>query len=116
MKISGAFPSKYLKAADLDDKELNVIMQRVEMEDVGGEDKKPVLYFKDQQKGVVLNKTNSRIIAKTFGDDTDDWGGKTITLYPAMVEFKGDMVEAIRVRVPKSKAKSESIMDDEIPF
>ena len=38
MKISNAFPSKYLRAADLQDRPVQLIMSRVELEDVGGED------------------------------------------------------------------------------
>ena len=101
MKIMGAFPSKYLSAADLQDKPHTLVMSRVEMETIGGDDKKPVLYFSKSQKGLVLNKTNSKQIAAQYGDDTDDWEGKSIVLFPAMVDFKGDTVEAIRVRAPK---------------
>jgi hypothetical protein len=102
MKIMGAFPSKYLSAADLQDKPHTLIMQRVEMETIGGDDKKPVLYFSKSQKGLVLNKTNSKQIAAQYGDDTDEWEGKPIVLFPAMVDYKGDTVEAIRVRAPKA--------------
>ena len=101
MKIMGAFPSKYLSAADLQDKPHTLVMSRVEMETIGGDDKKPVLYFSKSQKGLVLNKTNSKQIAAQYGDDTDEWEGKPIVLFPAMVDFKGDTVEAIRVRAPK---------------
>lgn len=103
MKISNAFPSKYMKAGDLNDRPALFVMNRVEIEDVGGEDKKPVLYFSKQQKGLVLNRTNSKVISLAYGDDTDDWEGKEIVLFPAMVEFKGDTVEAIRVRKPKNR-------------
>ena len=106
MKISSAFPSKYLKAADLMDQNVNVIMSHVDMEDVGDTDKKPVLYFKGKDKGVVLNKTNSRVITNAYGDDTEGWKDKPIILYPAMVDFRGDMVEAIRVRIPKMPVPS----------
>ena len=106
MKISKAFPSDYLKAADLDDKPRTLKMQRVEMGKIG-DDTKPVLYFSGEEKGLVVNKTNANIITKIYGDDTDDWIGQDIILYPAMVEFKGDMVEAIRVRAPKTGPRKE---------
>ena len=106
MKISSAFPSKFLKAADLQDQNVNVIISHVDMDDVGDTDKKPVVFFQGKAKGVVLNKTNSKVIAMAYGDDTDAWRGKPLILFPAMVEFKGDMVEAIRCRVPKTPAPS----------
>ena len=131
MKFSSAHPSKYLKAADLNDQNVNVTMSHVDMEDVGDAEKKPVLYFNGKQKGVVLNKTNGRVISHAYGDETEDWRGKTLILYPAMVDFRGDMVEAIRVRIPKMPtpsglAKSAATsqhneanpppVDDDIPF
>ena len=107
MKISQAFPSKYLRAADLEDKPHRVVMSAVRMEDIAsGEDHKPVLYFKNHQKGVVLNKTNSRTISQAYGDDTDNWAGKSIIIFSAMVDFRGDQVEAIRVRIPKDKIET----------
>lgn len=101
MKISNAFPSKYLRAADLQDRNVKLVMARVEMEVIAGDDKKPVLYFTKAAKGLVLNKVNSKVIANAYGDDTDNWEGKEVILYQAMVDYRGDMVEAIRVRVPK---------------
>ena len=134
MKISNAFPSKFLKAADLQDKPIMLVMARVELESVAdGEDKKPVLFFTKAKKGLVLNKTNSKVIAAVYGDDTDMWDGQPLVLFPAMVDFRGDTVEAIRVRVPKPAAASKPLpppreeehreinpphhdIDDDIPF
>ena len=100
MKVSQAFPSKYLKAADLEGRSVIVIMAQVETETIGDDDR-PVLYFKGKNKGVVLNKTNAGKISDAYGDDTDDWFGKPIELYPTEVDFQGKSVEAIRCRVPK---------------
>jgi hypothetical protein len=127
MKISAAFPSKYLKANDLQDRNVSVIMSHVALEDVGDNERKPVLHFQGKNKGLVLNKTNSRVIAAAYGDDTDDWDGKPLVLFPAMVDFRGDSVEAIRLRAPKQKDTPKQVvreeaenpaagLDDEIPF
>lgn len=132
MKISAAFPSKYLKASDLNDKPFALTMDRVAIEEVGKQqDERPVLYFIKAEKGLVLNKTNSNIIAKLYGDDTDSWRGQRIELYPTMVDFGGEQVEAIRVRAPRAPqgqqmpappppppppADHYHDIDDEIPF
>jgi len=100
MRIGAAFPSKYLKASDLHGQEATVIIDRVEMEDINRGEMKPVLYFRGKKKGVVLNKTNSRKIEAAYGDETDDWAGQPIILYEAEVDFQGDTVPAIRVKVP----------------
>lgn len=101
MKVSQAFPSDFLKAADLDGN-ARVVMAHVEMKDIG-DDHKPVLHFKGMEKGLVLNKTNANNIAAEYGDDMDDWMGKEIILFTAWVDFQGKSVEAIRVRAPQPK-------------
>lgn len=102
MKINEAFPSKYLKSADIDDV-MRVRIRGVNVENVGTKDKpeeKPVLQF-DNGNSMVLNKTNANAIAFSLGGETDDWIGKTVELFVAPVEFNGKTVNAIRVRVPK---------------
>lgn len=98
MNINAAFPSTYLKAADLQGRSASVVMDRVSLEEIGGEHK-PVLYFAGKERGLVLNKTNSSIIAEMHGSETDDWAGKSIVLYPARVEFQGRIVDAIRIKL-----------------
>jgi hypothetical protein len=126
VKISAAFPSNYLKAADLNDRNVKVVMDRVEMEDIGG-DHKPILYFQGKEKGLVLNKTNSNNISAAYGDDTDGWTDHELILYPAMTDFQGKTVPCIRVRAPTAKdrpqaaarpaPRSENPADDsDIPF
>jgi hypothetical protein len=106
MKIGKAFPSKHLKAEDLPDGTfVPVVIDRIDIQNVAGqgqpEEKKPVMFFRGKEKGLALNKTNANIISKSYGDETDDWIGKTITLYATETEFKGEIVPCIRVKVPK---------------
>lgn len=100
MKIGSAFPSTYLKAADLNGKQVMVRISHVAMEDIGGEHK-PVVYFQGSEKGLVLNKTNSTAITEIAGtEETDDWAGVRIMLYSTKVDFQGKRVDALRVDVP----------------
>jgi hypothetical protein len=103
MDIGKVFPSRYLKVADLKGKDVTAMIKEVKLEAVGkGQDSKPVAYFKGTDKGLVLNITNSKRIAAIAGsEDTDDWTGHKVTLYPTETEFQGDVVECIRVRLPK---------------
>ena len=107
MKIGEMFESKYLKAADLQNREHTVVMNMVAIENVGQEDKpenKPVLYFQGASKGMVLNKTNAEQIAMYYGDDTDKWAGQSLILFTMMVPFNGQNVPAVRVRAPAQSA------------
>ncbi len=107
--ISELYPSKYLSAADLQNKDVAVTINRVEMEefeDNGRKVTKPVVYFQGSAKAMIFNKTNATTVADITGqDDTDHWGGARICLYPTMVQFGSKMTEAIRVkRVPEPVA------------
>lgn len=99
MLISAAFPGSYLKAQDLQGRTIPVTIADCRMEDLGGEEK-PVLYFEGKERGLVLNKTNASFLVDAYGDETSQWRGRPIELYPARVQFQGRMVDAIRVRVP----------------
>ncbi len=99
MKISQAFPSKYLKAADLNNRTIKVSVNKIVFEEIGQDkDKKPILYFNGAEKGLVLNKTNATAIGAVHGEQMDGWPGKEIELFSQMVPFQGQNVAAIRVR------------------
>ena len=109
MKISAAFTSNYLKCVDLGGQPRIVNVRTCVMEELGqGKDKekKAVLYFEKGPKGLVLNVTNANTITKVYGDDTANWAGKPIEIYPTQTEFRGDMVDAIRIRVPDVDPRS----------
>jgi hypothetical protein len=106
MNINAAFPSAYLKAADLNGQRVTVTMSHVKEEKIG-EDKRPVLYFQGKEKGIVLNKTNANSIASAYGFDTEDWTGQRIEIFPMDVEFQGKMVEAIRVKPARAAARQQ---------
>lgn len=117
MNINGAFPSQYLKAADLS-KATVVTIASVEVEEIG-DDTKPVLHFKGSDKGLVLNKTNANIISEVLGtEETDEWIGKKISIYPTKTEFQGKRVACIRVsdQAPGKAAPKAEESDEESPF
>ena len=127
MDISTAFPSKYLRAADLPEgKNHDVTIDRVEMEDIDGDqnsDKKPVVYFTGKKKGLVLNKTNATTISDAYGVNTDTWPGKPLLLYSTKTEFRGKRVACIRIDIPTDQKKpepqsdgTEALQDGDIPF
>lgn len=103
MKVSDVMSNKYLAASDLGGyeggKEFTLTIASVEKQDF---DKGPkfIIMFQNAKKGLVANKTNTVRIAKLYGDETDGWIGKEITLYVDMADFQGRPVEAIRVRPP----------------
>ena len=98
MNINTAFPSKFVRVADLQNRRVTVTIERVTMEDMGDGDSKPVIYFIGSQKGLAANKTNAMEIAMAFGEETDHWAGKQIELFPASTMYQGRNTPCIRVR------------------
>jgi hypothetical protein len=116
MNISSAFPSKYIRPADLQGKPVTVVMSHVTKETLG-DDERPVLYFQGKEKGLVLNKTNANTLALAFGDDAENWQGGEIILFETIVDFQGKSMAAIRCQIPprKPQPKAAEIVED-IPF
>ena len=103
MKLSQAVKteSKYLSAGDLPEgAEVKLVIRSVRMEQLEGKGKEqPVLYFQGKEKGLVLNVTNSRRLVAAFGDrDLHEYVGQTILLYRDQTEFRGDVVDCLRLR------------------
>jgi hypothetical protein len=116
-KRNEIFPSKYLKASDLAGKPLVVDTERAPTETLGsGSDaeRKTVLYFRNGVKPLPLNMTNWDSVAVIAGDDTNDWPGRRLELYPTTTELKGKVVDCIRIRSPKASPAAD--LDDKIPF
>jgi hypothetical protein len=118
VNINKAFPSKYLKASDLD-AEMIVKVKSITFEEVGPQkDRRPVAYFEGIEKGVVLNKTRSNGIVRASGsEETNDWVGVDVVLYPSTTQFQGEEVECIGIRPPKHKKPVGPVPSGEdIPF
>lgn len=98
MNIHDIFPSRYVRAADLQGRRVTVTIKHVAVERMGKDgEAKPVVYFRNATKGLVLNRTNAMIIATLYGPETDAWTGKAVTLYPTQVRAFGATHDAIRV-------------------
>lgn len=110
MKLRELYPSKYLKADDVEDMggEVRALIKCLKIEELqdneGKSEDKPVLYFLRVDKGLVLNKTNADLIATMHGDETDNWTGKEVLLVTESVTAFGQTRPAIRVRVPRKPA------------
>ena len=122
MNFDDLFPSKYLKASDLNSEPRTALIKNIDTEKMNDGEMKPVVYFKGSSKGLVLNVTNGRVIADLYGSDTDGWVGKPIALVASTTDFQGRTVDCIRLRPPVNK-KAEPVskptfddLDDSIPF
>ncbi len=124
------FPSRFLKEADLGGEPLEVEIERAPQEELGSganKEEKTTLYFRGMSKALPLNMTNWDSVAAIAGDDTIEWRGHRVELYPDTTTLRGSTVPCIRIRAPrqkdllqKPKPKPQTppadAMDDDIPF
>ena len=101
--LASAFDqSKFMNAGDfVSEKALRI--KAVTVESMPRGEQKPVLWFTNHQKGLILNKTNNRTLRGSFGDDMENWAGKVLVVYPTQTDFGGKTVGALRVRIPPPK-------------
>lgn len=62
--------------------------------------KKLVVWFTNDEHGLVLNKTNNRILRGAFGDPVDHWKGQIIVIFS---EMKNNGKLGLSVRIPPAK-------------
>ena len=120
--------SKYIKQTDVQPPIL-VTISGYKKQNVAKADETPehkfVLFFKETEKGLVLNTTNGNLIADITGDkDLDGWEGKKIVLFnDESIYFSGKKVGGVRARAPKAGAKekapvatsADELEDDDLP-
>ena len=106
MKLSDMFPRKYASGADFNGKAVTLTIALVRTEKMrpqagAPEQTKFVVYFQGADKGAILSRTLAYQIADITGsDETADWTGKRITLYPQPMTVAGKRRIAIRARKP----------------
>lgn len=99
MRATQLCPAPHLEAADLNGEDLTLTIKGVRLALVGNDKvEKGVIDFAEADRGFVLNRTNLKRIIGLHGNETDDWTGKQITLYPSETDFAGKTVPCIRVR------------------
>lgn len=108
MKVHEMLESKFFKKEHVEDGPMLLTMSHVApvnvAQDDQPEDLKHALYFTEDSKPLVLNRTNIEAIASIAGNDTDDWPGKRVVLYnDPNVSFAGKRTGGIRIRAPKEE-------------
>jgi hypothetical protein len=119
-----ALPSQWLKAADFEKPGLLTI-RKFGVELIG-EDKRPVVWFDEVEKGLALNITNGSTIEEICGSpDPSRWVGHKIVLFKTQTDYAGKRVDCIRIRAPKNGAAVAAppppepefhATDDDVPF
>ena len=127
---SERYPRRFLSAEDLKGKSVVVEIEEEcleELTDTNGKTaNKSVLSFVGKEKKLVLNATNWDSIVEITGcEDSRDWPGNKVELYPTTTLMAGRKVDCIRIRRPPPRLAAAAPppppppaddMSDEIPF
>ena len=92
---------KFLGSTHIDG-ETALTIKLVDEAELRDGNQKLCLHWESDHLAWLLNKTNIRRLQALFGTDTDDWIGKTVTIYhDPDVEYMGNVVGGLRVRTEK---------------
>ncbi len=130
MKLDQLFPSKYMSKEDVP-APITLVIQDCMMEVIefdGKKEVKPTIQWTDPvAKPMILNRSNAAVLGSAYGDYTEAWVGKPVTVYvDTSVMYMGKMVGGLRVRVPQAmpagkksnggKGKIKDAPADDAPF
>ena len=101
MKASEFFGGQFMAAADIDSSlaalKINAVTSEV-LEGRDGRDRERIILHVDGvKKPVVVNATNANALIEAWGDETDDWAGKSIRLSKTKVVFNGSRIDSIKI-------------------
>lgn len=106
---SALFP--YLSGEMIGDGEVTLTIKDVVMEKLSNgktTENKPVVKFKERDKGWVLNKSNAKALAEKLGAETDNWRGSRVVLHAPMIEAFGKQMRSVRAKKVILAAKNGS--------
>lgn len=118
MKVSEVFPSYFLSGDEIIGKNVAVKIKEVKTEMIKVRPDKPEeevisIYFEDKKRGVRLNKTRAKEIARVHGDDMDQWTGKEVLMYTEREKAFGELYNVIHFSKVDT---SEEVDINDIPF
>lgn len=108
-KISDVYAGDFVNASELpNDRRVVAVIARADVEEVGQGDQRAAKVTLTLQapsgqpwpRKVVLNKGNSTILAKSFGDEILNWPGRMVELWKEPVNFQGRAVDGIKMAAP----------------
>jgi hypothetical protein len=96
-----ASKSKYLRAIDIEEPTLFTIQNTTidTLKVRNQEQERGVVWFREDDRGLVLNVSLTEILMDMFGSETDAWKGKRVRLFnDRRVKFRGEAVGGIRIK------------------
>jgi hypothetical protein len=118
-----AFKSDYLSSADIDDKDLILVIKKVVYQEcltASGKKFCNVAHFTDDKiKPMILNVGNSKLVKKFAGNKThlEEWLNIPVQIYVKKdVQFARDTVEGLRIREMQPKLTKPELLPNTEAF
>lgn len=89
------------QASDLPEEGRTLTIDKVEPQEIAPDVLKSVVFFREDQKGLVLNQNNMSTIAHNTRipvERWEQWKGYQITLYPTTILVKDEITPCIRIK------------------
>lgn len=94
------YPGRFFKAGDLRGEHLELEISAVDLEMLEsdkGARIKGTLKFRNQEKGLALNKTNGSCLKAMFGRSVQQWVGKRVVFFPTTTKLGPKTEPCIRI-------------------
>jgi len=108
------FPSKYLAASDATEEMIATIkgieIEMLKNKDTQKDEPKPIVYFNEFEKGMVLNKTNKNTLETLYGNSIADIIGKRVILHAPICESFGKSAPALRFKAQRPPADKATLL------
>ena len=127
MDMRQKFPSRYYKPEDFTG-DVRLTMASVHDELIFAE-QRPVLYFRGQEKGLVINGARNKSLIDLFGYESNQWVGQDVVLFATTTMVGNKAKPTIGVKKPNgqpiaapkptpnySERTTKDEIEDEIPF
>ena len=96
MNVHEMYRSNYMKSDSLNGQALYFSITECLAEKAEG-DERLVLAFFEVPSLMILDRTNTNMLAELYGPETSEWRGKVIKLAPSTTLFLGQVVKYIRI-------------------
>jgi len=96
MNVHEMYRSNYMKSDSLNGQAFCFTITDCSAEKAEG-DERLVLAFFEVSSLMILDRTNTNMLAELYGPETSEWGGKVIKLAPSTTLFLGEIVKYIRI-------------------
>ena len=97
MNVHEMYRSNYMKSDSLNGQAFCFTITECSAEKVGEGEKRLVLAFLEASSLMILDRTNTNMLAELYGPETSEWIGKVIKLAPSTTLFLGQVVKYVRI-------------------